>query len=91
VGFEEFCIVMADDDSGGPIDAAALAKEMFTMLDKDNSGEITLREFREVLQGLPIGLSEEDLDQMLHDIFGEDDNAAINAHEFEHFLTQNDL
>lgn len=61
------------------------------MLDKDGSNEITLREFRAVLQGLPIGLSEEDLDNMLHDIFGDDDNAAINADEFEHFLTQKSI
>ncbi|KAJ1632343.1 hypothetical protein T492DRAFT_591198 [Pavlovales sp. CCMP2436] len=91
VSFEEFCAVMADDDDAPVLDAAALASEMFTMLDKDNSGEINLREFREFLQGLPMGLSVDEVDSMLNEIFGEDDNAAINVHEFEHFLTRSQV
>lgn len=89
VSFEEFCAVMADDDDAPVENAALVAHEMFKMLDKDNSGEITLREFREFLSQLPIDLTEDEVDSMLNDIFGNDDDAAINQHEFEHFLTQN--
>jgi Ca2+-binding EF-hand superfamily protein len=91
VSFEEFCVVMADDDDAPVENAAAIAHEMFTMLDVDKSGEITLKEFRQFLSKLPIDLSEDEVDSMLNDIFGDDDDAAINSHEFEHFLTQNSL
>lgn len=81
--------MMADDDDAPVENATLIAKEMFQMLDQDNSGEITLREFRTFLSGLPIDLTVDEVDSMLNDIFGDDDDAAIDAHEFEHFLTAN--
>lgn len=89
VSFEEFCDVMADDDEAPAQHPEALAKDMFAMLDKDKSGEISLKEFRELLQSLPIELSAEDIDTMLHEIFGVDDDAAIDEHQFTDFLKSN--
>lgn len=82
--------MMADDDDAPVENASLIAQEMFSMLDTDNSGEITLREFRQFLSGLPIDLTVDEVDQMLNDIFGDDDDSAINAHEFERFLTENE-
>jgi len=91
VNFDEFCAVMAVDDDAPVSNPKHLADEMFQMLDKDNSGAITLREFRDFLQQLPINLNEDDVDSMLHDIFGDDDDASITLMEFEHFLTRKEL
>jgi Ca2+-binding EF-hand superfamily protein len=87
VSFEEFCEVMADDDDAPPENGAEIAHDMFKMLDKDNSGEISLGEFRAFLVKLPMDIEDDAIDAMLNDIFGDDDDAAINVHEFEHFLT----
>jgi len=89
VDFEEFIAVMAEDDSAEVTDPETLAEDIFKMLDKDGSGYIINKELREFLRQLPIDLTEEQVDTMLIDIFGSDDDASIDVDEFKDFLASN--
>jgi len=80
---------MAEDDSAEVTDPETLAEDIFKMLDKDGSGYIINKELREFLRQLPIDLTEEQVDTMLIDIFGSDDDASIDVDEFKDFLASN--
>lgn len=66
---------------------AEQARELFTILDDNESGEITLGEFKAKLDALNIGFSIDEIGALLNRL-DHDSTGSINVHEFEHFVTK---
>ena len=62
-----------------------MAKSMFSMFDADGSGSITIEEFKEALDAFDVGLSLDDVTELVKEL-DEDRNGHIDEHEFAHLL-----
>jgi Ca2+-binding EF-hand superfamily protein len=58
-----------------------LAREMFQQFDQDNSGEITLGEFKEVLEAFNVGFTVDEIGDLVNEL-DEEDDGTIGEHEF---------
>jgi hypothetical protein len=77
----EFLTVMAsevDDEAHEPASIEKLADDMFAILDADHSGIITFKEFRSELQKLPTGMTDEEIDELLQEMFGGGGDSKID-------------
>mmetsp|Transcript_14717 Transcript_14717/g.44909 ORF Transcript_14717/g.44909 Transcript_14717/m.44909 type:complete len:107 (-) Transcript_14717:356-676(-) len=89
VSLEEFLTVMASEvnEAAEPEQTVAqIADEMFEILDEDNSGEVSFLEFRNELKKLPTGMNDEDIDELLQEMFGGGGDTKIDKHEFMQFI-----
>mmetsp|Transcript_9589 Transcript_9589/g.28035 ORF Transcript_9589/g.28035 Transcript_9589/m.28035 type:complete len:674 (+) Transcript_9589:943-2964(+) len=88
VSLEEFLTVMASEVEGGdePVSTKKLTDDMFAILDTDSSGYISFKEFRTELQKLPTGMTDEEIDELLQEMFGGGGDTQIDKHEFMHFV-----
>lgn len=82
IDFSEFAVFMAGDifDSEDE-DPEGAASELFKIIDKDGSGEITIIEFRTVLESLQCGLSQDDITHVVA-FFDDTGDAEIDEEEF---------
>lgn len=62
-----------------------LAKDMFAKLDRDGSGEITLSEFKGIIDALDVGFTVDDIGALVNEL-DEKDNGTISEHELVHLL-----
>ncbi|CAB9503416.1 Troponin C, isoform [Seminavis robusta] len=62
-----------------------LAKEMFGLLDADGNGEVTLTELKTVLDSYQVGMTLEDIAELINEI-DEQENGTISEHETVHLL-----
>lgn len=77
----EFLTVMAsevDEEVHEPASIEKLADDMFAILDTDHSGIITFKEFRSELQKLPTGMTDEEIDELLQEMFGGGGDSKID-------------
>lgn len=89
VSLEEFLTVMASEVDENAEEAPTiqkLADDMFAILDADESGVVSFKEFRHELQKLPTGMSDEEIDELLQEMFGGGGDSQIDKHEFMHFV-----
>jgi len=87
MNFNEFCAFMSlhqQEAPGQNIDE--MVDALFSVFDKDGSGQVSAVEFREIMKELCRDkLSEEDLDMVIEDI-DKDDDGEIDLKEFEDML-----
>ena len=62
-----------------------LADSMFQQFDTDNSGEITLGEFKDVMEAFNVGFTLDEIGDIVNEL-DEQDNGSIHAHEFFELL-----
>jgi calmodulin len=65
----------------------AIASAIFSMIDRDGSGKLSLQEFKESLDALDVGLSLEDISDLIKDL-DQDRNGFIDEEEFGEFMKQ---
>ncbi len=82
---EEFIQWYSDQLQKNKLDPHEMAKSMFSMFDKDGSGSITIAEFKEALDAFNVGLSVDDVGELVKEL-DEDRNGFIDEHEFGHLL-----
>ena len=64
-----------------------MAKDLFSMFDKDGHGHITPNEFARVLDGLNLGFNIDDIGQILQEV-DEDGDGKITFHEFQRVIEE---
>jgi len=62
-----------------------LAHDMFQQFDTDKSGEITLGEFKDVLEAFNVGFTVDEIGDIVNEL-DEQNNGSIHAHEFHELL-----
>lgn len=62
-----------------------LAANMFAQLDVDGSGEISLSEFKHIIDALEVGFTVDEVGALVNEL-DEKDNGTISEHEFVHLL-----
>jgi Ca2+-binding EF-hand superfamily protein len=82
---EEFIQWYSEQLSKNELDPHEMAKSMFGMFDKDGSGSITIAEFKEALDAFDVGLSTDDVAELVKEL-DEDRNGLIDEEEFAHLL-----
>ena len=90
VSLVEFLAVMAsevDEEANEPLTVEKLTDDMFAILDKDASGIVSFKEFRAAMQSLPTGMTDEEIDEVLQEMFGGGGDTQIDKHEFIHFIS----
>jgi calmodulin len=65
-------------------------KEAFKIFDKDRNNSITTFEFREVIKGLPIEVSDDEINEMVLEA-DQDGDGDINCVEFVKMMTKNKI
>ena len=80
IDFKEFCDVMGQDPSEKQ-SAEEMGAAIFGILDKDKSGHIKTAEFKDALESMDAGLSEEDIGAAMQ-IFDQNRSGEITKHEF---------
>ena len=66
-----------------------LAKHLFEQIDGDGSGEITLSEFKNVVDSFNVGFSVDEIGNLVNEL-DEQDNGTIGEHEFVELLEKHD-
>lgn len=66
-----------------------LAKHLFEQIDADGSGEITLSEFKNVVDSFNVGFSVDEIGNLVNEL-DEQDNGTIGEHEFVELLEKHD-
>ena len=82
---EEFIQWYSEQLEKNELDPEEMAKSMFSMFDADGSGSITIAEFKEALDAFNVGLSLDDITELVKEL-DEDRNGHIDEHEFAHLL-----
>ncbi|GMH60646.1 hypothetical protein TL16_g03094 [Triparma laevis f. inornata] len=82
---EEFIQWYSEQLEKNELDPEEMAKSMFCMFDADGSGSITIAEFKEALDAFDVGLSLDDITELVKEL-DEDRNGHIDQHEFAHLL-----
>jgi len=82
---EEFIQWYSEQLQKNELDPREMAKSMFGMFDKDGNGSITIAEFKEALDAFNVGLSMDDVAELVKEL-DEDRNGLIDEEEFAHLL-----
>ena len=77
---EEFIQWYSDQLEKNELNPDEMAKSMFSMFDADGSGSITIEEFKEALDAFDVGLSLDDVTELVKEL-DEDRNGHIDEHE----------
>jgi len=90
VSLDEFLTVMASEvDEAAEEDKSVdqLADEIFQMLNEEKDEFITYAEFKHALQKLPTDMHEDDIDELLQEMFGgSGPDVRLDKHEFKEFI-----
>jgi Ca2+-binding EF-hand superfamily protein len=82
VAFYSTNVVLEVDNHHGLHD---LAKHMFEQFDQDGSGEITMGEFKQVVDAFNVGFTIDEIGDLVNEL-DEQDNGTITEHEFLELL-----
>jgi len=89
VSLNEFLAVMAaevDDDFEENPSHEKLANDLFGILDGNGNGQVTFKEFRDKLHDLPITITDDEIDELLHEMFSGGGDSVIDKPELVRFL-----
>ncbi|CAB9510770.1 Troponin C, isoform 1 [Seminavis robusta] len=67
-----------------------LAKDMFHLIDADGNGQITLGEFKDVVDHFNVGFTVDDIGDLVNEL-DEEDNGMVGEHEFLKLLEKHRL
>jgi len=85
VSKEEFINWYAEHANDDDLSEEERAHFLFQMFDRDNSGEITIAEFKHKLDALNMGFTVDEVGAIVNEL-DEDNSASIGLHEFAHLL-----
>ena len=85
VSKEEFINWYAEHANDDDLSEEERARFLFQMFDRDNSGEITIVEFKNKLDALNVGFTVDEADAIVNEL-DEDNSGSIGLHEFAHLL-----